>query len=268
MTNPQVKAKDIATQLREKIERGELAPGKQLATVRELAAQYGVAYNTISRAIGQLKSEGLLKGVGGGPTRVRVRPTQVVRSNRTYDEEKRLVLAAREERERQGVSERTLGIPVRNLDRDTYEYNVLPVAKCPAQVGEILELSADEQVLRRRHTRRHVEHAGDSTSTSYLPHDVVRHNPRLLDPNEEPWPGGTLHQLWTAGREVGRIEDRITARMPTKAEQEALDIPPGIPLLDLTKITYDTLDRPVEVAFVPLPADRVEFRFSTDLERW
>lgn len=268
MTKSQLKADRIAEQLREDIRHGRLLPGQKLATVRALAEDWGVAYNTVSRAISTLKDEGLLTGVGGGPTRVRVQPIPVVRDNRTYAEEKALVLAPQEVRARNGVSERSMGIAVQDLHADDYDYEVVKAKDCPALVTDILQLHDDDQVLRRRYFRRHAEGAGASTSTSYIPYAIAAGNPKLLDKSEEPWPGGTFHQLWTVGREVGRMEEHISARMPTAEEQAELDIPPKVPLFDLTKITFDTQERPVEVAFIPLPADRVRFVYSTPLERW
>lgn len=268
MTKQQVKAENIADDLREKIKRGDLKPGQKLATVRDLAKEWGVAYNTVSKAISLLKAEGVLTGVGGGPTRVRVQPIRIVRDNRDYAMEKDLVLADEDVRARRGVSERLTGIPVAELHADDSTYDVIQASECPPLVVEILQLTDNEKVLRRRYVRQHVEGAGVSKSTSYLPYSVVSTNPRLLDKNEEPWPGGTFHQLWTVGKEVGRMEDRLSARTPTPAEQEELDIPPMVPIVDLIKITYDIQDQPLEVALIPVPGDRGSFIYSTPLERW
>lgn len=265
MTNQQVNASSIAARLRLQIEKSELKPGEKLATVRDLAAEYDVAYNTVSRAIAALKAEGLLTGVRGGPTRVRVQPIPVVRDNRTYAKEKDLVLAPLEVRKRHGAAEDALNIAVSDLAHDTYDYEVVG---CPGDVARFLQLEEGDEVLRRTYTRRHVEHAGAGTSTSFIPYAVVAHNPDLLDSNQEPWPGGTFHQLWTVGREVGRCEDLISATMPTQEEQETLDIPPNVPLFHLIKVVYDIQERPVECAQIPLPADRTTFRYVTPLDRW
>lgn len=57
--------KQLAGILRSKIESGELAPGQQLHSVVTLAADYEVAVPTARKAIGLLKSEGLIVGVAG-----------------------------------------------------------------------------------------------------------------------------------------------------------------------------------------------------------
>jgi DNA-binding GntR family transcriptional regulator len=50
----------IAEQLRDDIARGRLAPGAQLPSATDLAAQFGVARNTVRSALRTLADEGLL----------------------------------------------------------------------------------------------------------------------------------------------------------------------------------------------------------------
>lgn len=57
----------VKNQLRLHIERGELASGEQLPTVRELALSLGINANTVSRVYADLEREGYLsrrRGVG------------------------------------------------------------------------------------------------------------------------------------------------------------------------------------------------------------
>jgi DNA-binding FadR family transcriptional regulator len=64
---PQLVAETIAQSLRERIERGEWADGSRIPPERELAAQFGVARNTIRRAIGLLgDSIAITREVGRG----------------------------------------------------------------------------------------------------------------------------------------------------------------------------------------------------------
>lgn len=107
-----------------------------------------------------------------------------------------------------------------------------------------------------------------STATSYLPYDLVSQNPALLDSSNEPWPGGTIHQLSTVGVEVDTITDYVTASMATADEQADQDIPPGTPVIRIRKTSYDTTGRVVEVADIPAPADRTTLVYTTQLERW
>lgn len=164
-----------------------------------------------------------------------------------------------------GPSELTTGIPVHELHSDGVE---LEEVEASEDVASALRLPVGARVLRRRFSRRHAEGAGASKSISYLPYDLVAQNPDLLDPSKEPWPGGTQHQLSTVGVEVGRIDDHVTASMPTPDEVRDMDIPPGVPVMHIRKITYDVHDQPVEVVDIPAPADRTKLVFTTELERW
>ena len=60
----------IADQLRELIERGDLRPGDPLPTVRQLASDLRVAPNTVARAYADLQDNGWLVSDGRRGTRV------------------------------------------------------------------------------------------------------------------------------------------------------------------------------------------------------
>ncbi|MDE2481721.1 MAG: GntR family transcriptional regulator [bacterium] len=60
----------IADQMREYVERGELRPGDALPTVRQLATDLGVAPNTVARAYADLAQSGWLTSDGRRGTRV------------------------------------------------------------------------------------------------------------------------------------------------------------------------------------------------------
>jgi hypothetical protein len=96
----------------------------------------------------------------------------------------------------------------------------------------------------------------------------VESNPKILDERNEPWPGGTLHQLSTVGIEIMKVVDEVTARMPSNAETEAWDLPPGIPLLFCRRLSYDRYDTLIEISNAWYPADRAELRFVTPLQPW
>ncbi|MEU3188665.1 GntR family transcriptional regulator [Streptomyces sp. NPDC006923] len=258
-----------ATRLAEEIEArvtsGKLTPGEALPPARELAARYGVNRNTVVKAITALKARGILTGAAGGRTWVRVRPPQITRHNRRYQIEKDSVLSDDAARASYGVSEADSGIPVQHLYEDICTYEVV---RGPEDVRHILRVPDDEMLLRRTYIRRHAERAGAGTSTSYLTYALASQNEALLDPSNEPWPGGTMHQLYTVGVELGRIDDHVLASMPTPEEQALLDIPASVPLLRVRKISYSTEGRAVEVSEIPLPGDRATLIYTTPLEGW
>jgi GntR family transcriptional regulator len=58
----------IETQFKELIRNGDIAPGEQLPTVREAAAQIGVNFNTIARVYRRLREKGWVVGRQGQGT--------------------------------------------------------------------------------------------------------------------------------------------------------------------------------------------------------
>ena len=58
----------VADHLARRIEAGDLAPGSRLPPERELAAAYGVAYDTIRRVMALLRERGLIVTVHGRGT--------------------------------------------------------------------------------------------------------------------------------------------------------------------------------------------------------
>jgi DNA-binding GntR family transcriptional regulator len=60
----------LADILRGQIERGDIAPGKLLPSIRTLMQTYGVSDGTVKRAIADLRNAGLVKSVTGRGTYV------------------------------------------------------------------------------------------------------------------------------------------------------------------------------------------------------
>lgn len=65
----------VADDLRSRIESGDLQPGDQLPTKRQMAAQYQVSQQVIDSAMIVLRAEGLIEGRQGKGVYVATRPT-------------------------------------------------------------------------------------------------------------------------------------------------------------------------------------------------
>ncbi|WP_408055898.1 UTRA domain-containing protein [Streptomyces blattellae] len=153
--------------------------------------------------------------------------------------------------------------------RDLVFYARYRRIKAPKDLADAFGVPAGALLLERTYrTRCTTGTAPFSLVTSYLVHDLIAANPDILDDGNEPWPGGTQHQLSTVGIEVDRIEERFTARPPTPDEARELELPPGTAVILLRKTSYDIQDRVVDITDVTLPGDRTELVFTTPLERW
>jgi DNA-binding transcriptional regulator YhcF (GntR family) len=62
--SPRPLSDQLATALAERIQRGSLAPGSRLPTVRALAEDLGLAANTVAKAYRTLEDSGLIEGRG------------------------------------------------------------------------------------------------------------------------------------------------------------------------------------------------------------
>ena len=70
-TAPKLVYVQVADHITARIEAGELAPGARLAAERDLATEYGVAYDTIRRATALLRDRGLIITIVGRGTFVK-----------------------------------------------------------------------------------------------------------------------------------------------------------------------------------------------------
>ena len=255
----------IADDLRRRVDRGELSRGQRLPAETALMQQYGVSLPTMRSALAVLRAEGLIESRHGRGTFVRAARQRVRRSNERYQWEKSRITAPEAERRRIGATERDTGLTVDDLEFfATYDDAV----RADEPLAEVFGVPAGTRLLCRTYrTRSRGEAVPLSFAHSYLLYDMVKVNPDLLDERREPWPGGTQHQLHTIGVELDRIVDEVTARPPRGDEAELLDVPPGVSLLALRKISIDTDGRVVEVSDLVLPGDRHELVYTTPLAR-
>jgi len=255
----------IADDIRMRIERGELAPGDSLPTLAELSQQWSCSTNSARGAINLLKAQGLITAGRGKAPIVRIPPGRVVRSSERHQAEKDLALRPEAERANVGEAETNLSMSI-DQQRFSAHYDTIPAGD---ELAELFAISPTDIVLRRRFEAINPATALMlSWSVSYMPLRLIADNPALLDQNNEPWPGGTQHQLLTVGIEVMCIVDQVTARMPTTVEAQMWGLPDGVPLLFCRRISIDANNRTVEISDADYPADRTELRFVTPLKPW
>ncbi|MEV5690708.1 GntR family transcriptional regulator [Micromonospora globbae] len=255
----------IAADLRKKIKSGGFKPGEQMPAETVLRDEYGVSLVTMRRALDQLAAEGLIEKRHGHGTFVRVPRQRVRRTTERYQWEKDRVLCSEEERRRTGATEHDTGLEMADL-RFTAQYRTV---EADEEAAKVFGVPVGSKLLERIYrTRSATENAPFGIGRSLLRHDIVAANPKLLDSSNEPWPGGTQHQLSTVGVELDRIVDEVTARPPSAEEAEELGIDAGVAVLVLRKISIDTAGRVVEVADVVMAGDRTELAYTTRLRPW
>lgn len=255
----------IAATMRAQIRGGVLKPGDKLPPETELVAKHHVSLSTLRRALEVLEAEGLIEKRHGTGNFVRTMRQRINRTNDRYQWEKNQVWAPEEERRSEGPAERDTGLP---NDDFMFEADYEDIA-ADSGLAKVFNLPEGTRLLRRVYkTRKRTESAPLGIGTSYIPCDYISANPDLLDVDNEPWPGGTQHQLSTVGIELDHIIDEVIARPATTDEVEELDLTPGTTVVCLRKISVDTQGRVVEVNDVIWPGDRIMLTYRTKLEPW
>ena len=221
----------IAAELRDLIMRGELGPGTQLPSTAQLVERHGAANATIQHALKTLKDEGLLDSRAGKGVYVRDRQPLVVDAA-AYIE------------------------PAQGRFR--YEILAVDLVVPPADVVQGLRLEPGASAVVRTRILHHDDQPVE-LSASYYPADIAG-GTVLAKPAKIR--GGAPQALADLGFVQRTFVDRISARPPTVAEAEALDLPSGTPVIRQLRIISDDHDRPVEASVLIKGAHRYELRYS------
>ncbi|MGW8379315.1 GntR family transcriptional regulator [Streptomyces sp. ODS28] len=239
-------ARQIADELRARIDSGALAPGDRLPGEPTLVREYGVAKETANKALKLLVSEGLAVRRHGSGTYVRsFRPIRRVAPERT------------------SRAQWQAGAPVWSAETEGREFDVtVEVYEEPASQLVARALSLDENTAVLVRDRRYVVDGEPvQLATSYLPAALVTGSPIA---NEDPGPGGTYARLAELGHAPAHFTEELRSRLPDQREAELLALPTGIPLLEICRTALTAEHRPVEFTRMLLDAGSyvLEYRFD------
>ncbi|MFG3439949.1 GntR family transcriptional regulator [Nonomuraea sp. NPDC047897] len=239
---------EVAQALREAIAAGTYPPGTKIPKEEELERQFDCSRTTIRRAVAQLTTEGLVTPVRRGGTTVRA-PL----------ERQSLTLDMQVYRDEIGYYFSQAVQSLRPLQPPT-----VTEGPCPPDVVALLGLEpGDPVVIRDRimgdpQTGRVLQLA-----TSYLPADLAA---GTVLAQAETGPGGIYDRMeHDLGWGPLEWEGVITARAATADEAHLLNMPPGVPVLCVSRsaiATAGTADgRVVELNVTRRDASRVEVRY-------
>ncbi|MCA6092456.1 UTRA domain-containing protein [Streptomyces sp. SCA3-4] len=128
----------------------------------------------------------------------------------------------------------------------------------PHVVAELLELPDGEPVVVRRRMVFLDDEPNELTDT-YYPAGIAR-GTRLAGTAKIP--GGAVTLLAELGHVGAVVREDVTARMPTREEAEALHTTPDEPVLQLTRVTLDSHERPIQVDVMTMPAHRQRLHYE------
>jgi len=239
---------EIAAQLRARILAGEWEPGSTLPTLDELATEYGADKNTISRAINEvLEPEGLVWAVPKRGT--------IVRHG-----------VSRPHRMRGNLVKRNLatGQPGYSFPsasgQEVWRHHITPTAKPEKmedpRLARLLKVPMGSEILLRHRVTGPEAEPPFQINNSWV-------HPRVADipgvAGQAPGPGDWLYRIEKAGHGPLSWMEYHRARLPTRDEAAELQIPAGLPVLEIVRVGRSALDgEPVEVTEYVIPSDRVE----------
>jgi GntR family transcriptional regulator len=240
--------REIANDLRQQIDSGELGPGSKVPGENDLTSQYGVEQPTARRALDVLKNEGLIVAKRGSGTFVReFKPIRRVSPDRL-----------------QASTSWGSGRPIWTTDvgtRPRTEGVTVGVELAPAHVSAVLNLDEGAHVVTRR--RRYVvDDKPVQLATSYYPEALVGGSAITeVDTGE----GGAYARLKELGHEPVRFREELRARMPRDGEREALDLAQGTPVVLIVRTAYTADDQPIEVNEMVLDSAAyvLEYKFTS-----
>jgi GntR family transcriptional regulator len=254
----------VADELRQQILAGRYAPGARLPTMEELRRAYGVSEIVIRHSVSLLRLEGLVETRRGGGTVVRARP-QVRR--RAMD---RYAADARQAAERYAAGPGQATDPRTSFTEDHaiewQEYQLTARYSDVTADEELAALFGNEPgtPLLCRNFVFYARGEPEQISVNYLPLDLVAGTP-VADPAREPWPGGTVAQLAFLGHPVSRVEESVSARMPSEAEALTLQVAQGVPVFAILRRLISG-DAVLEVCrHIVIPADRVVLEYGIEV---
>jgi len=236
----------IAADLRNEVMSGDLAPGADLPSTQRLKDRFTASNATVQKALQVLKDERLVIGRAGAAVTVREHLQETVHPAGTGQPadagERYPWLTQADEHGRRG------GI------RLVQVAEVRP----PADVAFALGLGDDGTAVLRHQILTHDEVPVELVK-SYHPLPLAR-GTALAEPRKVR--GGTPALLAAMGHLPRRTVDRVSARVPTQEEYEALRLPSDLPILRTFRVVRGDGEQPIEVTVMAKASHLFELRYE------
>jgi GntR family transcriptional regulator len=235
----------IARHIRDRILRGDLPPGAEVPSERQIVADWGVSRPTATKALEVLRVDGLVDARQGSGTYV-LAQDQITRRAR----------------ERYQRAEETGRIYPAN---ERAEIVAAETATAPDHVALALGLEPEAQAVRRQRVTYRDERPVE-LSTSWYTTGMAARAPRLTE--RDRIHEGTVAYLEGATGRRGRLaRDRMLARLATPEECDLLALTAPAPVLVIYHLVYDMDDRPLEFVEATCPPDSWSFEQEYSIRR-
>jgi GntR family transcriptional regulator len=235
----------IARHIRDRILRGDLRPGDEVPSERQIAADWKVSRPTATKALEALRADGLVDSRQGSGTYVLGQD-----------------LITRRARERYQRAEETGRIYPDNEHADIL---VAEITEAPDHVAFGLGIEPGAQVVRRQRLTYRDNRAVE-LSTSWYPVALLDKAPRLVD--HDRIHEGTIAYIEAVTGRRGRLaRDRMLARLAYDEECVVLSLPNPSAVLVIYHLVYDMEDRPLEFVEATCPPESWTFEQEYSIRR-
>lgn len=200
----------VASHFREQITSGVLAAGAMLPSARQIARDWEITLATATKALGVLRSEGLVQGVPGKGTIVQSRPDL-----------------------HQSPQDRAISIDRTGKIYPPGHYARIHHAELvasPQQVASALGLEPGAPVIRRHRTTYNAEDEPLSTSVSWFAGSLARVAPLLLETGRIKQ-GTAGYIAETTGHVISATYAQHAATSASHEAAAELNVAPGSPVL-------------------------------------
>jgi GntR family transcriptional regulator len=247
-------SRQLAAHLRALIESGDLASGDKLPSERALAAQHNLARNTAREAIRQLAESGLVTAQHGRGVFVRGKQRLMRFGQSRYS--KKL-------REETGVSPFHAEVMLQGRE---------PSAKCtriervipPPEIVERLDVDPGNESVVRRENWYYADDEPMQVGVTYIPWEIA--DGSVLAYTDALGPGDLYARFEDVGHLITHTREEVTARMPTPEEAEGLQVPDGVPILDVLHTGINQEGTPFEVTRFVMRADYTGLDYMIPVE--
>ncbi|HEY7144083.1 MAG TPA: GntR family transcriptional regulator [Streptosporangiaceae bacterium] len=243
--------RQIAEDLKRRIETGELASGDPLPTEEQLGEQYGNASrNTIREALKWLTTRGLIETQRGRGSRVATKTDPFVTT-----------LSASPETGLGGGEGAAYGSEVEATSRRPSTTSPrVEVQQAAGAVAAELQLSEGSTVV-CRHQQRSIDGTVWSLQTSFYPFDLISRGAQRLIEASDIEEGTVTYLDQKLGIRQAGYRDLITVRPPDDNETIFFKLPSDgrVAVVEISRTAFDDQARPFRLTVSVFPADRNKF---------
>ncbi|MGV9308522.1 GntR family transcriptional regulator [Nonomuraea sp. NPDC003727] len=226
----------VADQLRRQITEGELEPGDQLPTEKEIRATYGVSQPVARMAIELLRSEGLVYSQQGKGTFVQKRKEYARETGNRYSRAHKPNL----QESKDGGWQAHVTSQFRHV-------------QATEAIATRLQIAPGDMVTEVVY-HWYVEGECVEISTQWEPLALTRGTSAEVPADGRVNAPDVITRFDAIGIHVDEVEEQIRARMPNPAELMEMRLSPGVPVIDIQRTHRAHV--PVETANIVLRADR------------